>query len=131
MLYSHVPYHNDTIIKDARRKTSLTKYLPLTLLQGFEKGYTRFVCERELETEQKLQYFDPYSYDRQHCLSRLASSTQLLLSSNLTQTSACFRCVTSPAPSHRISSQTIMTSEWHLHSPARARVNTCLNVAPN
>ena len=26
--------HND---KDARRKTSLTKYLPLTLLQGFER----------------------------------------------------------------------------------------------
>ena len=24
--------------KDRRRKTSLTKYLPLTLLQGFEKG---------------------------------------------------------------------------------------------
>ena len=48
--------------KDAHRKTSLTKYLPLTLLQGFEKGYSRFACERELETEQKLQYFDPHSY---------------------------------------------------------------------
>ena len=34
-----------------RRKTSLTKYLPLTLLHGFEKGYSRFACERELETE--------------------------------------------------------------------------------
>ena len=34
------------------RKTSLTKYLPLTLLQGFEKGYSRFACERELVTEQ-------------------------------------------------------------------------------
>ena len=45
--------------KDARRKTSLTKYLPLTLLQGFEKSYSRFACERELETEQKLQYFYP------------------------------------------------------------------------
>ena len=33
--------------------------LPLTLLQGFEKGYSKFACERELETEQKLQYFDP------------------------------------------------------------------------
>ncbi len=29
--------HNDTRIKDARKKTSLTKYVPLTLLQGFEK----------------------------------------------------------------------------------------------
>ena len=26
--------------------------LPLTLLQGFEKGYSKFACERELETEQ-------------------------------------------------------------------------------
>ena len=26
---------------------------------GFEKGYSRCACERELETEQKLQYFDP------------------------------------------------------------------------
>ena len=26
------------------------------------KGYSRFACERELETEQKLKYFDPYSY---------------------------------------------------------------------
>ncbi len=27
-------------------------YVPLTLLQGFEKGYSKFACERELETEQ-------------------------------------------------------------------------------
>ena len=32
------------------------------------KGYSRFACERELETEQKLQYFDPHSYDRQRCV---------------------------------------------------------------
>ena len=43
-------------------------YVPLTLLQGFEKGYSRFACERELETEQKLQYFDPHSYGRQCCV---------------------------------------------------------------
>ena len=36
-------------------------YLPLPLLQGFEKGYSRFVCERELEIEHKLQYFDLHS----------------------------------------------------------------------
>ena len=53
--------------KDARRKTSLTIYVPLTLFQGFEKGYSKFACERELETEQKLQYFDPYSYGCQLC----------------------------------------------------------------
>ena len=30
------------------------------------KGCSRFACERELETEQKLQYFALHSYDRQH-----------------------------------------------------------------
>ena len=43
--------------------------------------------------------------------SHLVSNSQLLLSSNLTQTSACFRCVTSPAPCHSVLSRTIMTSE--------------------
>ena len=45
-IYTHLPYHNDSIIEtDARRKrqegrrmkTPLTTYLPLTLLQGFER----------------------------------------------------------------------------------------------
>ena len=55
MLHSHVPYHTDTIIKKhAKIKTQedfLEKYLPLTLLQAFEKVYSTFACERELETE--------------------------------------------------------------------------------
>ena len=33
----------------------------------------------------------------------------------LTQTSACFRCATSPAPCHPVSSRTVMISEWHFH----------------
>ena len=45
----------------------------------------------------------------------------------LTQTSVCFRCETSPAPCHPVSSRTIMTSEWHLHPLARTCVNTCFN----
>ena len=49
----------------------------------------------------------------------------------LTQTSACFRCVTSPAPCHPVSSRTVMTSEWHLHPLARTSVNTCFNFTPN
>ena len=61
VLHSHTHVHAGYIltqwITDAGRKTSLTKYLPLTLLQGFEKGCSGFVCERELETEQKLQYY--------------------------------------------------------------------------
>ena len=32
------------------------------------KGCVGFHCERELVTEQKLQYFDPYSYGRQRCV---------------------------------------------------------------
>ena len=71
MLYCHMQHHNDTII-NRRRKTSLSKYLPLTLLQGFEKGYSRFARETELESEQKLQYFDPHSYGH-HVVSFLFS----------------------------------------------------------
>ena len=52
MLYTHLPYHNDSIIvktdahrktheerkqEGKRRKTSLTIYLPLTLLQGLKR----------------------------------------------------------------------------------------------
>ena len=46
MLYSHLQHHNDTIIKQTqgqrrkkkgRMKTSFQIYLPLTLLQGFER----------------------------------------------------------------------------------------------
>ena len=59
-------------MKNRRRKTSLTKYLPLTLLQEFKRGYSRFVCERVLEIEQKLQYFYPHSYGR-HVVSFLFS----------------------------------------------------------
>ena len=32
------------------------------------KGCVGFYCERELETEQKLQYFDPHSYGRHCCV---------------------------------------------------------------
>ena len=49
----------------------------------------------------------------------------------LTQTPTCFRCVTSPAPCHPVSSRTVMTSEWHLHTLARTSVNTCFNLTPN
>ena len=37
------------------KKTSLEKYSPLTLLQGFE----RLACERMLETERKLHILTP------------------------------------------------------------------------
>ena len=55
-------------MNNRRTQTSLQIYVTLTLLQGLEKGYSRFACERELETEEKLQYFDPDSYGRQRCV---------------------------------------------------------------
>ncbi len=42
-----------------RKKTSLTTYLPLTLLQGFERVVQGFACERVLETEHKLHILTP------------------------------------------------------------------------
>ena len=42
-----------------RKKTSLEKYSPLTLLQGFERVVQGFACERVLETEHKLHLFTP------------------------------------------------------------------------
>ena len=48
--------HNNTIIKNER--SLLYKNMYLSLYCKVWKGYSRFYCERELETEQKLQYFD-------------------------------------------------------------------------
>ena len=47
--------HNDK----GRVKTSLTKYISLNLFARFEKGYSRFYCERELETEQNCYILTP------------------------------------------------------------------------
>ena len=55
VLYSYLQQHND---KDAGR-TSLEKYSPLTLLQGFERVVEGFACERMLETERKLHILTP------------------------------------------------------------------------
>ena len=48
----------------------LEKYLPLTLLQGFEKGYSRFPCERQLKTEHKWNILTPTLWSVTLCLSR-------------------------------------------------------------
>ena len=64
VLYSYLHVHSasqrhnikDRRMKEGRRKkTSLEKYSPLTLLQGFEK----LACERMLETERKLHILTP------------------------------------------------------------------------
>ena len=55
--------HNDTTTKtDAWRKTPedfFNNILPITLFVRFEKGYSRFACERVLETEHKLHILTP------------------------------------------------------------------------
>ena len=48
--------HNDK----GRANTSLKKYTSPFI--------ARFACERELETEQRLQYIDPHSYGHQRCV---------------------------------------------------------------
>ncbi len=63
LLYTHLQYHNDTIIKtDAMIKTQedfFNKIFTSHFIARVRKGCSGFVCERELETEHKLQYFDP------------------------------------------------------------------------
>ena len=76
MLYTHLPYHNDSIIKThaerrtnkGRMKASLTTYLPLTLFVRFQKGCSRFACEWVLETEHKLHILTPLLWPSR-CLS--------------------------------------------------------------
>ena len=47
--------HEERKQEGRHKKTSLEKYSPLTLLQGFEK----LACERMLETERKLHILTP------------------------------------------------------------------------
>ena len=56
MLYSHLPYHNDSIIikTDARRKIFTSHFIARV-----RKGCSRFACERVLETEHKLHILTP------------------------------------------------------------------------
>ena len=60
--------HTDAIIKT--QEDFLEKYLPLTLLQGFEKGYSKFACERKLEIEHNCNILTPNLWPSTLCLSR-------------------------------------------------------------
>ena len=83
-------HHNDTIIKTQEyffRKI----FVPLTLFVRVRKGCVRFYCERELDTEQKLQYFDPYSYGRQRCVFLV-----LLMPNRRPRGPLCWGCLSLP-----------------------------------
>ena len=68
VLYSHRQHHNDTIINRRMQEDFYNNICTSHFICNVWKGYSRFACERELRTEQKLQYFDPYSYGRQRCV---------------------------------------------------------------
>ena len=57
MLYSHVPYHNDTIIKT--QKDFFVNIYTFPFICKVWKGYSRYACERELETEQNWNILTP------------------------------------------------------------------------
>ena len=75
LLYSHVPYHNDSIIikTDARRKIDtwritqewrthedfFRKIFTSHFIARVRKGCSKFACERMLETEHKLHILTP------------------------------------------------------------------------
>ena len=73
MLYSHVPYHNDTIITTQwQRQTHeertqewrthedfFRKIFTSHFIARVRKGCSRFACERVLETEHKLHILTP------------------------------------------------------------------------
>ena len=60
MLYCHLQHHKDTIIET--QEDFFRKIFTSQFICKVRKGYSRFSCERELETEKKQQYFDPHSY---------------------------------------------------------------------
>ena len=72
-IYMFMQHHNDTIIKTHEgRKTQedfFTKIYTSHFIARVRKGCSRVACERELETEHKLQYFDPTVMTVTLCLS--------------------------------------------------------------
>ena len=62
MLYCHLPYHNDSIIKthaERRRKDFFRKIFTSQFIARVRKGCLRVACERMLETEHKLHILTP------------------------------------------------------------------------
>ena len=68
--HTYICWIHPDAMNNRPRRTSLEKYIPLTLFVRLQKGYSRVVCERELETERKLQYFDLHLWPSTLCLSR-------------------------------------------------------------
>ena len=58
VLYSHVPYHNDTINKQTQ-EDFFRKICTSRFIVRVRKGYSRFACERELETKHNCNILTP------------------------------------------------------------------------
>ena len=52
-------YHNDTIIKDQRRLLNKYNMYRSLYCKGSKRGYSKFACERKLETEQNWNILTP------------------------------------------------------------------------
>ena len=59
--------HNDTIIKQ-RSEDFFRKIYTSPFIVRVRKGYSRFACERELETEHNCNILTPHSYGQQRCV---------------------------------------------------------------
>ena len=71
--------HNDAIIKTTTQ--TFRKICTSHFIERVRKGYSRFYCERKLETEQRLQHIDlPSPPDIAVCRSRSPGLLQLLVS---------------------------------------------------
>ena len=68
-IYTYICWIHTDAMNNRRRKSSLTKYLPLILLQGFKRGYSKFACEKELETEHNWNILTPNLWPSVLCLS--------------------------------------------------------------
>ena len=58
VLYCHMQYHNDTIIKQTN-EVFFNKVYTSHFIVRVRKGSSRFACERELETEQNCNILAP------------------------------------------------------------------------
>ena len=61
-IYTHLPYHNDSIIKthaERKQEDFFNNICTSQFIASVRKGCSRFACERMLETEHKLHILTP------------------------------------------------------------------------
>ena len=66
VLYSHMPYHNDTIIKT--QEDFFINICTSHFIVRVQKGLLEVFVWEGVGDRTELQYIDPHSYGRQHCV---------------------------------------------------------------